>query len=99
MMNTAFKNIGIWFLLTTGIGNAFAGADEREWRDARQQSMQHQAGRGRDGGGDNRGQVIPDDHVGDGSASKKVGRMSPEEKRALRRQIDEAGRDIYAPRR
>jgi hypothetical protein len=26
-------------------------------------------------------------------------RMSPDERRALRRQIDEAGRDIYAPRR
>lgn len=26
-------------------------------------------------------------------------RLSPDERRALRRQIDEAGRDIYAPRR
>jgi hypothetical protein len=31
--------------------------------------------------------------------SKKQGRMSPEERRALRRQIDEAGHDIYRPKR
>jgi hypothetical protein len=31
--------------------------------------------------------------------SRKQGRMSPEERRALRRQIDEAGHDIYRPKR
>jgi hypothetical protein len=31
--------------------------------------------------------------------SKRQGRMSPEERRALRRQIDEAGHDIYRPKR
>jgi hypothetical protein len=31
--------------------------------------------------------------------SKKQGRLSPEERRALRRQIDEAGHDIYRPKR
>lgn len=31
--------------------------------------------------------------------ARKQGRLSPEERRALRRQIDEAGHDIYAPRR
>jgi hypothetical protein len=30
---------------------------------------------------------------------RRSGRMSPEERRALRRQIDEVGHDIYAPRR
>ncbi|QAU34657.1 hypothetical protein [Janthinobacterium sp. 17J80-10] len=29
---------------------------------------------------------------------RRGGRMSPEERRELRRQIDEAGRNIYAPR-
>ena len=29
----------------------------------------------------------------------KQGKMSPEERRALRRQIDEAGHDIYTPKR
>ena len=31
--------------------------------------------------------------------AQKNGRMSPEERRALRRQIDEAGHDIYRPKR
>jgi hypothetical protein len=31
--------------------------------------------------------------------SRKQGRLTPEERRALRRQIDEVGHDIYAPRR
>lgn len=31
--------------------------------------------------------------------ARKPGRMTPEERRALRRQINEAGRDIYAPPR
>lgn len=31
--------------------------------------------------------------------SRRDARLSPDERRALRRQIDEAGRDIYAPRR
>jgi hypothetical protein len=30
---------------------------------------------------------------------QKHGKMSPEERRALRRQINEAGQDIYLPRR
>ena len=30
---------------------------------------------------------------------RKQGRLSPDERRALRRQIDEAGHDIYAPKR
>lgn len=31
--------------------------------------------------------------------SRRDPRLSPDERRALRRQIDEAGRDIYTPRR
>jgi hypothetical protein len=31
--------------------------------------------------------------------ARRQGRMSPEERRALRRQIDEAGHDIYSPKR
>lgn len=30
--------------------------------------------------------------------ARRPGRMSPEDRRTLRRQINEAGRDIYAPR-
>ncbi len=35
----------------------------------------------------------------DTDASKKPGRMSPEERRALRQQINEAGQDLYSRRR
>lgn len=31
--------------------------------------------------------------------SRRQGKLSPEQRRALRRQIDEAGHDIYTPRR
>ena len=31
--------------------------------------------------------------------TRRQGRMTPEERRALRRQIDEAGHDIYSPKR
>lgn len=34
-----------------------------------------------------------------GEQSRRDPKLSPDERRALRRQIDEAGRDIYAPRR
>lgn len=36
---------------------------------------------------------------GAADAPQRPGRMTPEERRALRRQINEAGRDIYAPPR
>jgi hypothetical protein len=35
----------------------------------------------------------------DNGRKQGQGRMSPEERRALRRQIDEAGHDIYTPKR
>jgi hypothetical protein len=34
-----------------------------------------------------------------GEQGRKQGKMTPEERRALRRQIDEAGHDIYTPKR
>lgn len=34
-----------------------------------------------------------------GDAARRGGRLSPEERRALRRQIDEAGADLYQGRR
>ncbi len=42
--------------------------------------------------GDNQSNAAPDN-------SRRQGRLTPEERRALRRQIDEAGHDIYAPKR
>lgn len=56
---------------------------------------------------DNRDQALPDSsgYGAQGEAApppdnmRKQGRLSPEERRALRRQIDEAGNDIYRPKR
>lgn len=54
-------------------------------------------------GNDDRGQS--GDRFNDNNANRNAGQsrrnsqLSPDERRALRRQIDEAGRDIYAPRR
>ncbi len=49
-------------------------------------------GAGQNPSGNNLYGVAPD-------APQRPGRMTPEERRALRRQINEAGRDIYAPPR
>ncbi len=65
-------------------------------------------GRGRDegGGGGGReerqfrdGPQQQDGYWQQPDQGRRGGRMSPEERRELRRQIDEAGRNIYAPRR
>lgn len=42
--------------------------------------------------GENQPNASPD-------SNRKQGKLTPEERRALRRQIDEAGHDIYTPRR
>lgn len=79
-------------------------APERNGQGADQRQGQQSDNQGRR----NRGGGFPDSSgfgtSGDANntsqdAARKQGRMSPEERRALRRQIDEAGHDIYAPRR
>lgn len=62
------------------------GGDGRDSRGGRDNE---QFRNGRQQGGD--WQAPPDE-------GRRGGRMSPEERRELRRQIDEAGRNIYAPR-
>jgi hypothetical protein len=44
------------------------------------------------GAQDDNGQGVPDNY-------RKQGKLSSEEKRALRRQIDEVGHDLYLPKR
>lgn len=41
----------------------------------------------------------PSEGSSNGDASKRAGRMSPEERKALRQQINEAGQDLYYRRR
>lgn len=111
-MNMVFKKLSISFLLLVGMASAFANPDKRQEeraaaRLARQQSkemrhneqqMRHQDDRypGRESamrdGGAQGFQPGPDN-------ARKPGKLSPEERRALRRQINEAGQDIYTPKR
>jgi hypothetical protein len=96
-MNVLRKTISIAVLLTAGMASvasvAYAGpyrddrdaarAERAERREQFREPRQPNAGRQGEQGADNR----------------RPGRMSPEERRALRRQINEAGHDIYQPRR
>jgi hypothetical protein len=42
--------------------------------------------------------TLNDNGMNSADNSRRAGRMSPEERRALRRQIDEAGHDLYPPK-
>ncbi len=44
-------------------------------------------------------QTPPPEQHGEGQQDRRGNRMSPEDRRALRRQIDQASHDIYAPNR
>lgn len=109
-MKIAFKILGILFLLMAGMVNVYANPGQRqEWRDDMRIIQLQQAQRndeqaqkeerrrakepsGFGAGGPAQGNAAPEE-------SRRPGRMTPEERRALRRQINEAGRDIYAPGR
>lgn len=43
--------------------------------------------------------ALNDNGMNSGDNSRRPGRLSPEERRALRRQIDEAGHDLYSSKR
>jgi hypothetical protein len=49
--------------------------------------------------GDGGPQATPPRDNGQAAEPRKNGKMSPEERAALRRQINEAGQDIYVPKR
>lgn len=88
----------LFLLLLAGAANGMAqqrdqNNDPRRGQAQEQAYPSNQRGQqgqdGERGARDNRGQA-------DGG---RQGRLSPEERQALRRQIDEAGHDIYRPRR
>jgi hypothetical protein len=71
-------------------------------RNDSQMQTQGERGRGREfGGQDSSGYGNQGGNSSNGANdnSRKQGRMTPEERRALRRQIDEAGHDIYPQKR
>lgn len=84
-------------LMATPFAHARPGGSEM--REAVREAQQHQK-IGRDS--ERYGRVrVPDsaDHSHASDSSKKSGRMSPEERKALRQQINEAGQDLYYRRR
>lgn len=99
-MNLLCKKLSITLLLLAGIGSAFARPDREgreEARAARQQQSAAQRGESPAGRRLEGGNGQQNNSSNDGAG--KRGKLSPEERRALRRQIDEAGHDIYIPKR
>jgi len=113
MMNITLKRIGLVLLLiSTFASTTMALAQSRfqnnPFGSSYVQSDNRYGGNQGQGGYDGRRQQ--NDRGYDNNAnrnmerqqqeqSRRDARLSPDERRALRRQIDEAGRDIYAPRR
>jgi len=96
-MNVLRKAISIAVLLTAGMAcllnpaQAGQGRDERDAARAERQQFRQNEGR--------QANANRQDQGGQGVDPGRHGRMTPEERRALRRQINEAGQDIYVPRR
>jgi hypothetical protein len=78
---------------------AFARPGNHEMREAVRDAQQYQKG-DRDADRHHRFSESRSSQNPSGSeSSKKAGRLSPEERKALRQQINEAGQDIYFRRR
>jgi len=113
-MNSRFKKTVFLLLLILGTGSAFAqsgnyamnrreavyfyaqeamppqGMDQQRPMDRRRMQEFNSSGFGMQG----------NDATGNlADPSRRQGKLSPEQRRALRQQIDEAGHDIYSPRR
>jgi hypothetical protein len=94
MMRKTLEKACLSLLLITGAVTGLTqqrDQDPRQARDERHQSADPRGQRpeGDRGGRDGRNQA----------EQPRQGRLSPEERQALRRQIDEAGHDIYRSRR
>ena len=102
------KLIGMALLAALGMGNVLA--DQRNQDEDRSRARSEREQNAQDGQNarrnletrvqDNVRQDPPVDYQRQRDDNgRRNGRMTPEEKQALRRQINEAGHDIYAPRR
>jgi hypothetical protein len=83
MMNITWKRLGAFLLLACALAGT-GSAFAQSW------------GVGGNNQQDRRGN---DQRQADRGDQRRDSRMSPDERRALRQQIDEAGKDIYKPRR
>ncbi len=95
VMNMLLKRISILLLLTISMAGAYARPGGNREERQQQRSMERNENQDRRSL-DQQQYRVPDSGgqpADDGS--RRHGRMSPEERRALRRQINEAGQDIY----
>ncbi|PUA18555.1 hypothetical protein [Glaciimonas sp. PCH181] len=95
-MNMMFRKMSLCLLLLAAAVSASARSDRQREEQPQQRAPQHyepQRDSSRapewqnDRGNKDAGQAVP------------RGRLSPDERRALRQQINEVGRDLYPPRR
>jgi hypothetical protein len=102
-MKTVLKTLSISLLLAINIAGAYADSGRRqEWREDMRAAHYQQVN---DQGDQRRGERQKSEQNRERELSnsvtqeesRKSGRMKPEERRTLRRQINEAGRDIYTP--
>ncbi|WP_293779194.1 hypothetical protein [uncultured Oxalicibacterium sp.] len=100
MMNSTVKKLACLLLFAASLGGSATVAAQARFFDGGF-GMQQGRDRGepRRGGNDDR-RAGPDRGQGDERFQQRRNndRMSPDERRALRQQIDEAGRDIYRRR-
>jgi len=102
-MNVVFKKGALWLLLMLGTASAFAWPDRTypvQYQPyAQQRDFQDRRGQDRQGGERRRrGDGDYQRRDAGGQDGGRRARMTPDERRTLRRQINEAGRDLY-PRR
>lgn len=99
-MNITLKRLGTILLLTGSLASTSVAFGQSRYQGNGWGSGAHND-RHQDRRGDDRRQSFDRNENGGGrqDQSRRDSRLSPDERRALRQQIDEAGRDIYAPRR
>jgi hypothetical protein len=97
-MKTALPTLSIALLLAVASGMVLANPGQRAWREELR-AMQQQPQQEQPVQEARAEKRAPIPRNGNAEEPKKQGKMSVEERRALRRQINEAGRDIYTPGR
>jgi len=96
MMNTTLKRLGTFLLLSGTVAIASA-ASAQNWGYGLQNNRQQQDRRAEDRRPSYE-RFNGERQYDRDEQSRRGSRMSPDERRALRQQIDEAGRDIYRRR-
>ena len=109
-MNSLYKKSALWLVLMLGTASAFAwpgddnagqfGLHAVQFRPYGQEqgAGQNRGGRNENRRGEEAGRREYQDNFAAPNGPRQ-GRMTPDERRALRRQINEAGQDIYRQKR